>query len=495
MDHPLLSKIKAAAAGSELIRAVRAVQRDGGRCFALGNASVRPLLPSEIEQLERDGNTAEDWSRVRVTEDFNGRRIRGCSFQGDVILGRLAGKVSVGPNAEMAAGLYHCTFSDCVIGHDVLIRDVHWLGRYVIGARAVLWNCGSIGCDGPTCFGNGQAVPLALETGGRDVRVFAEIDVETAATVAACRSSRAFLEGYKLAVAEYAAQVTCSFGIIEAGAMVRDTTQVRNTYLGPHARVVGATLLADTTVLSSQDEPTEIRSGACVSGCLLQWGSRADTLAVVENSVLTEHSHVERHGKVIASLLGPNTAVAAGEVVSSLVGPFVGFHHQALLIAALWPEGKGNVAYGANAGSNHTSRAPDQEFRPGEGAFLGLGVNIKFPADFSQSPYTVLAPGITTLPQRLAFPFSLVNSPAAQCPGVPPAYNEILPAWMLTDNLFALLRNQEKYRARNRAHRAHFEFEVFRADIVDLMRDACRRLVAAPAGYDVYTDRHILGLG
>src|SRR5947207_10027121 len=120
-------------------------------------------------------------------------------------------------------------------------------------------------------------------------------------------------------------------------------------------------------------------------------------MAVVDRSVLTEHSHAERHGKVTASIIGPNSGVGGGEVTSSLVGPFVGFHHQALLIAALWPEGKGNVAYGANAGSNHTSRAPDQEFRPGEGAFLGLGVNIKFPADFSQAPYTVLAPGITTL--------------------------------------------------------------------------------------------------
>ena len=51
---------------------------------------------------------------------------------------------------------------------------------------------------------------------------------------------------------------------------------------------------------------------------------------------------------------------------TSLVGPFVAFHHQALLIAAYWPEGKGNIAYGANVGSNHTGKAPDQEIRPGE---------------------------------------------------------------------------------------------------------------------------------
>src|SRR5438093_5611883 len=119
---------------------------------------------------------------------------------------------------------------------------------------------------------------------------------------------------------------------------------------------------------------------------------------------------------VTASISGPNSGVAEGEVTASLLGPFVGFHHQALLIAALWPEGKGNVGYGANVGSNHTSKAPDQEFWPGEGTFFGLGVNIKFPADFSRAPYSIIASGVATLPQRVTFPFSLLNNPGAHFP-------------------------------------------------------------------------------
>ena len=109
--------------------------------------------------------------------------------------------------------------------------------------------------------------------------------------------------------------------------------------------------------------------------------------------MLCEHSHVDRHGKLFDSLLGPNSGVSEGEVsivvsclpqlmctlpmhqvTSCLVGPFVGFHHQALLIACFWPSGKGNIGYGANVGSNHTLKAPDQELWPGEGLFFGLGV-------------------------------------------------------------------------------------------------------------------------
>jgi len=44
----------------------------------------------------------------------------------------------------------------------------------------------------------------------------------------------------------------------------------------------------------------------------------------------------------------PDSAIATGECHHSLVGPFVGFHHQSLLIAALWPRGRGR--YGGGSG-------------------------------------------------------------------------------------------------------------------------------------------------
>ena len=62
-------------------------------------------------------------------------------------------------------------------------------------------------------------------------------------------------------------------------------------------------------------------------------------------------------------------------------------------------EGKGNIGYGANIGSNHTGRLPDKECYPGEGVFFGLGCNIKYPCNFQHAPYSLIASGITLLPQ------------------------------------------------------------------------------------------------
>ena len=199
-------------------------------------------------------------------------------------------------------------------------------------------------------------------------------------------------------------------------------------------------------------------------------------------------------GMLTQSILGPNSGVAEGEVTASLVGPFVGFHHQALLIAAMWPEGKGNVGYGANVGSNHTGRAPDQEIWCGEGTFFGLGINVKFPADFSRSPYSIVASGVTCLPQKVEFPFSLINTPAAQPPDVSPSFNEIFPGWVLAENIYMLKRNEGKYQKRNKARRERFEFDVFRPETVALMLDARDRLRRAEER-PVYTSREIAGLG
>ncbi|MFL5245594.1 MAG: DUF4954 family protein [Gemmataceae bacterium] len=495
MEHDPVNRVLSAIDRSTVVRAAQSVRRDGGIELAVGNLKPRALFPEEIIRLEGAGNQCADWSGVRVVEGFDYRRVRQSVFQGDVVLGRFAGQVNLAANVEAPAGVYASTVADCVIGNDALVQDVRLLANVVVGEGALLFDCGRIVCEGETTFGNGFDLPLAIETGGREVPVHAEIDVGLAEIIALRRSDTALLTRHRQAVADYAARVRSTKTIIEREAVIRHTPHVRNSYIGPHAVIDGATLVADTTLLSNREEPARIESRACVTESILQWGAVVRTLAIVERSVLTEHSSVERHGKVMGSLLGPGTGVAEGEVAASLVGPLVGFHHQALLIAALWPEGRGNVSHGANVGSNHTSRAPDQEFWPGEGAFFGLGVNIKYPSDFSQAPYTLVATATTTLPQKLGFPFSLITPASAHLPNVPLAFNEMIPAWLLSDNLYALKRNEKKFRDRYPGRRWPLESEIFRPDTVDLMRSALHRLEQVTAVKDVYQDKDIEGLG
>jgi carbonic anhydrase/acetyltransferase-like protein (isoleucine patch superfamily) len=452
--------------------------------------------PHLQQQLEAAGCWAADWSRVRVAEGFSPHRVAGVKFFGDVVLGRFTeNALEAGEGVVLPAGVYHSVVCNCVIEDDALVHNVGVLSNYVVGRRAVVMNNKTVSATPGTAFGNGVLMSIAIETGGREVPSYAELTIPVAAKVAKSRDNKELLAEYADFVGRYVEAARSPKGIIEEGAKVLNSAKIVNAYVGPYAVVDGATKISEATLLSGQEERTEVSDGAWVMNSILQWGCLATSMAIVDSSVCTEHSYVERHGKVTQSILGPNTGVAEGEVTASLCGPFVGFHHQALLIAAVWPEGRGNVSYGANVGSNHMSRAPDQEIWPGEGTFFGLGTDIRFPSNFTNAPYSILATAVSTLPQKVDFPFSLINAPAAVYPGISPAYNELMPAWVLDDSIYTVKRNEGKYAKRNKARRTQFIFEVFRPDIVDLMIEARRRLQEVREIKDFYTDEDIEGVG
>jgi hypothetical protein len=87
------------------------------------------------------------------------------------------------------------------------------------------------------------------------------------------------------------------------------------------------------------------------------------------------------------------------------------------------------------------------------------------------------------LPQRLAFPFSLIAPPSSRATGLSPAVNELFPGWMLGRCLYGLLRAQAKFAARDRSS-AGLETRVLRAEWAPLIVDAIQRLegVGHPAG-------------
>ncbi|MEI8176896.1 MAG: DUF4954 family protein, partial [Candidatus Omnitrophota bacterium] len=398
-----LSEVKALLNKSTMIASVEGASK-------IAKKATVALTKEQIEKLEANGNSAADWKKIKVAKGIDISRIRRSYFSGDVTIGTLSGDLEVASGVSLPAGIYNSVVINTNLGNDVLVQDVKTLANYIVADKAVVFNCGTVSAKSENAFGNGSELPIAIETGGREVKVYAEMTLEIAAKVAGSRGDKEFLKNYAEAADKYIAKVTQPKGIIEEGAVVKNTKKVLNSYIGAYAVIDSAEALMNSTVLSNKEEETEISDGAYVKNALIQWGCEVTSMAIVANSVLIEHSHVERHGKVTDSIIGANTGVAEGEVTAALVGPFVGFHHQSLLIAAFWPEGKGNIGYGANVGSNHTSKAPDQELWPGEGIFFGLGVNIKFPSDFSKAPYTIIATAVNALPQKVTLPFSLINS-------------------------------------------------------------------------------------
>jgi len=477
---------------------------DAGRLVAKRRDNVLGLLlrdPSreEIAVMEDRGCRADDWKHVQVAQDFDAFRVRRTHLKGHCVLGRFTGDIEVLAGIKLPAGIYDCTLIDCQVGNDCLLENVRFAANIIIDREAVLFDVGSITCSGSARFGAGQLIAIGPETGGRELPLWAEVTIDEAALITRERADKDGQKAVRVAVEQYTRIATSPVGWVRRKARVRHVERVRDAYIGVSAVIDHALELTNTCVLSSSEEPTEVSGGAAVRDSVLQHGVHVTGNGIVRGSALLEHSAVDEHASISASVIGPNTTIAKGEVTSSLVGPFVGFHHQSLLISAYWPEGKGNIAYGAMVGSNHNGRAPDQEIWPGEGCFFGLGCAIRFPSDFSQSPYSVVSMGVSTLPQKVRFPFSLITVPAEpldESQGlVPRAYNELIPAWGLFANAYGLVRTELKFAKRDKSRRHLIDYKVLRPQVIRQVREARDRLLAVEQTKPVYIETDIDGLG
>ncbi len=479
---------------SDLIDAAQSIRKRPENVLGL---LTRELTREEIAIMEDRGCRSDDWSLIQVAEDFDAFRVRRTHFVGQCVIGRFSGDVAILPDLKLPTGIYGCTLNNCQIGNDCLLENVRYAAHIIAHRESVIFDVGSIICSKNATFGCDQQLPVAVEIGGRDVPVWAGMTIDHAATIAKNRSDKAGLEAIAQAHQNYVKEITSSCSVIQKNAIIRHTERVVDTYVGAGALIDHALEIQNVCVLSSVDECTRISGGAAVHDAIMQWGSKVAGNGIVRHAALLEHSAVDADGVVETSIIGPNTSIEKGEVTASLVGPFVGFHHQSLLIAALWPEGKGNIAYGSMVGSNHTSRAPDQEIWPGEGTFFGLGCSIRFPANFNEAPYSVIGSGVSTLPQRMRFPFSLINTPIepVDAEAVPRAYNELLPGYGIYYNAYAIERMELKFAQRDKSRRHNLNYQVLRPEIMELVEAALQRLESVTEVKDIYTSKDIEGIG
>jgi NDP-sugar pyrophosphorylase family protein len=456
---------------------------------------VRPITKNEIAKLELNGNMCADWSKVYVEPDFNGKHIIDNKFSGRVYLGNYSGEVvEVLPGLKIENGIYNSNISNSYLDSECLVINNRLISQYYISSGAIVMNNDLIHADEGTNFGNGTVISVGSEVGGRDITLYAEQDVNKLSNLITGKKNREIYNKYNEMIDSYADNSKSFLGIICRYARVINNRKIVNSFIGEGAEIDNTTLIKNSTIISSLDEVTEILDGVILDRALCQWGVEVASGAIVTRTLLSEHSGVERHAKVTDSMIGPNTTIGEGEVTASIIGPYIGFHHQSMVIGALWFNGRGNVGYGANIGSNHTSKLPDQEHFCGEGMFYGLGCNIKYPANYENAPYSIVATGVTTLPQKVSFPFSLIADPFSHYEDISPAYNEIMPAWVLSDNSYSVFRNEDKFIKRNKAKRSVYDFRVFREDIVEKMLVASENLKSIK-GKDIYTDKDLSDLG
>ena len=458
-----------------------------------GTAKYRHLTADEIQVLEKNGNRSESWDKIMVEPDFDPNRIIRSSFMGEVYLPKFFGTLLLPGDVSFPTGIYDSLVHNCFI-ENALVHKVAMLSNILVRSSAVVQNVGSIISSGKISYMIGNYMHVGNEMGGRKVAVFPEITMELVEAQLFHKPDPEVAAAFEEQLKTYREETAFPFGVVGKGAVICNTNIIRNSWIGAHARIEGAEKIRNSVVLSSLEEPSHVYDSVILENSNVQKSVTIHTGAEVQGSVLMNRTTVACKAIVKSSIIAPCCHIEEGEVNSSYMGPMTQMHHHSLLIAALWPDGCGNLGYGANVGSNHTGRMPDQEVMPGQGMFFGLGVNIKFPANYRESPFTLIATGLTTLPQRVKFPFSLIRPGDPQLVNVPPRLNEIVPGWNYARNAYALDRNLYKYSLRGKGIIPSAFYSIFNPDTVRYVSDAYQRLQVSNIR-DIYTKEHIDGLG
>ncbi|KAG7372910.1 protein of unknown function DUF4864 containing protein [Nitzschia inconspicua] len=348
-----------------------------------------------------------------------------------------------------------------------------------IGTDAIIVNCGQIsgrGTDGDRNQHGLLSITVGAEAGGgRPLLLTPEATMKD--VTQQLRNPSSSSSSSTLSSSSASCKWPSLTFVSDGGVMIRDTPLLRNSFLYPGSAIHAASSVSNTLLFPG----ARITNASVVSNVVMQWDCSIIDQSNVHDVLLMEQSHIGPSSTMVASsVLGPDANVSAGEVHHSIVGPNTNAHHQSLLISVLWPHGRGNVGYGANVGSNHTGRLPDQEAFAGEGLFWGLSCVVKFPIDFTDAPYSIVAAGTQLDPaQRIRMPFSLLlpnnNNSNNNSTG---NRTEIVPGWVWQSSLYTIVRNDDKYATRRKAkrHAYYTGWKIVRPTTVQLCRRARRAL-------------------
>ncbi|NMC39816.1 MAG: DUF4954 family protein, partial [Bacteroidales bacterium] len=371
-----------------------------------GKNNYRQLFDEEIALLTSRGCSAEDWSLIRVKENFNPLSCSRTRFSGHVKLGIFDKTHTDSSGTEFRSGISDATIHNCVIGDNVSVFNVReYLANYVIGDEVVIRNCGRISCDGISSFGNGTVVSVLDESGGRSIRIFDRLSSHLAYIYSLFRHRSAAIEQIDKLIQRYASDISSGMGYAGKGSVLTGCGLIRNVRLGEYSRVEGALKLEEGSVLGSEAAPVLIGHGVIMNHFIVGSG------AVITDGVIAEKCFVGQ-GCILAkqfsasdSLFFANCQGFHGEAVSVFAGPFTVTHHKStLLIAGMFSFM--NAGSGTNQSNHLYKLGPLHQGIVERGSKTGSGSYLLWPSH--SGPFSLVTGHHKGNIDTSVFPFSYV---------------------------------------------------------------------------------------
>jgi carbonic anhydrase/acetyltransferase-like protein (isoleucine patch superfamily) len=413
----------------------------------------RKLTAVEIQLLEKNDNSSDDWNKVLVSESFDPLLVKRCSFFGLVRIGKLEPYFHEFNNLHMPVGIYNSTIISCDIGDNVVIDNVSFMSHYIIGNDVMLVNINELATTNHSKFGNGvlkegekEAVRVWMEicneNGGRSVLPFNDMQAGDAWLWSKYRDDEKLLQQFREFTDKKFDTRRGYYGKIGDRTVIKNCKIVKDTWIGSDAYLKGANKIKNITINSSPEAKSQIGEGCELVNGIVGFGCRIFYGVKAVRFMMGTNSQLKYGARLINSYLGDNSTISCCEVLNSLIFPAHEQHHNNSFLCAAVVQGQSNMAAGATIGSNHNSRGADGEIIAGRGFWPGLCVSLKHNSKFAS--FTLIAKGDFPAELNIPIPFSLVSNDVSRDKLV------IMPGYWFMYNMYALARNAGKYTSRDK---------------------------------------------
>ena len=380
----------------------------------------RNLSETEIQLLKSNFNTNEDstWQNIFVDKDeFDAELIRNVEFAGFIVLGKISKAKLKYHDLELPVGIYNSYLKNVVTGDDNVIKNVTYLENYRLGNRVLLFNVQELSCTNHSKFGNGilkegepesNRITIAVgnENEGRWVLPFEQMIPADAYLWSRYRDDSELMNRF-VELTEYGnTKKLDTYGTIGDDSVIKNTTLIKDAKIGESAYIKGAFKIKNVTILSSQEEMSQIGEGVELVNGIMGYGSRVFYQAVAVRFVIGRNCQLKYGARLLNSVIGDNSTVSCCELLNNLIFPFHEQHHNSSFLIATTIMGQSNIAAGSTIGSNHNSRSPDGEIIAGRGFWPGLCSDFKHNSKFAS--FSLISKGSYQQELNICYPFSLV---------------------------------------------------------------------------------------
>ncbi|WP_436415185.1 DUF4954 family protein [Petrimonas sp.] len=296
---------------------------------------LRHLTESEIRSLSENGCSSEDWSLIRVKNNFRPDYIRNTRFSGKIEIGILEKEFRLPGGLTKHSCINNAVIHNCRIGDNVVIESIqNYIANYIIGDDCFIQNVDVILVDGKTTFGNGTEVNVLNESGGREVHINDKLSAHFAYVYSLYRHRPNLIKRMKAIVDFYSEKYASDMGYIGRSCMIMNVGYIKNVKIGDFCKITGAMKLKNGSINSNETAPVYIGRNVIAQDFIISSGSRVDGGCIISRCFVGQACHLDHGYSASDSLFFSNCQGENGEACALFAGPYTVTHHKSTLLIA-----------------------------------------------------------------------------------------------------------------------------------------------------------------